>query len=133
MRSVVQAEVETWQQWREQMQEWFSRRDYRRSSLLAVAVAVFQQLGGINTVIFYSTGILKNCGVSSPIYATVLVGIVNVLFTAVAAYLVDHAGRKTLLIVSQGGCFASLSILTLAIYIQGVTTLCSSTIQVQCV
>ena len=92
---------------------------YRRSALLAVAVAVFQQLSGINTVIFYSTGILSTCGVASPIYATVLVGAVNVLFTVVSAYLVDSAGRKSLLVLSHAGCGASLAVLTGAIYSQG--------------
>lgn len=97
----------------------FSKAQYRRSALLAVAVAVFQQLSGINTVIFYSTGILNSCGVSSPIYATALFGAVNVLFTVVSAYLVDSAGRKTLLVLSHAGCGASLAVLTGAIYTQG--------------
>ena len=98
----------------------FKHAQYRRSALLAVAVAVFQQLSGINTVIFYSTGILSTCGVDSPIYATVLVGAVNVLFTVVSAYLVDSAGRKMLLVLSHTGCGASLAVLAGAIYLQGV-------------
>lgn len=98
----------------------FKHAQYRHSALLAVAVAVFQQLSGINTVIFYSTGILSTCGVDSPIYATVLVGAINVLFTVVSAYLVDSAGRKMLLVLSHAGCGASLAVLARAIYLQGV-------------
>jgi MFS family permease len=97
----------------------FRTAHFQHPTVLAVAMAVFQQLTGINTVIFYSTGILQECGVKSPIYATVLVGAVNVLFTVLSAYLMDRAGRKALLVMSHAGCFVSLSVLTGAIYFEG--------------
>jgi MFS family permease len=50
-----------------------------------------------------------------------LVGAVNVLFTVLSASLVDRAGRKTLLVMSHTGCFASLTLLTGVIFTAGGT------------
>ena len=53
---------------------------------------------GINSVIFYSTTIFSFAGFNESILATVSVGVVNVGATVCSAYIVDKAGRKTLLV-----------------------------------
>ncbi|KAF9082354.1 Solute carrier 2, facilitated glucose transporter member 2, partial [Mortierella sp. GBA35] len=59
-----------------------------------------QQLSGINGVIFYSTAIMSQILPSSGAMITVYISIVNVIMTVIAAYLMDKAGRRTLLMTS---------------------------------
>jgi sugar porter (SP) family MFS transporter len=76
----------------------------RMALIVGVGLAVFQQFVGINTVIYYAPTIFQAAGIqsaSSAILATVVVGIVNVLSTIVALFLVDRLGRRVLLIA---GC-----------------------------
>ena len=80
-------------------------------------LAVFQQITGINTVIYYAPTIFKFAGLSSAsvaILASVGVGIVNVIFTVVAMQLVDRVGRRPLLLISLAGMSISLIALGLA-------------------
>ena len=69
--------------------------------MVGVGLAVFQQLVGINTVIYYAPTIFQQAGfasASSAILATSVVGVVNVLATIVAMLLVDRLGRRILLL-----------------------------------
>ena len=70
---------------------------FRRAMLLGILMMAFQQLTGINTVIYYSGNIFKAAGMSNPAIGTILVGIINVLSTIIALVLVDKYGRKKLL------------------------------------
>jgi len=77
------------------------RPGLRMALLVGIGLAVFQQLIGINTVIYYAPTIFEYAGftsVSSAILATGIVGIVNVLTTIVASILVDRIGRRPLLL-----------------------------------
>lgn len=74
----------------------------KRANLLAMIIClgmmVFQQLSGINIVIFYSGTIFKDAGSSlDPAIATIIVGLSQVVSTVVSASLIDKAGRKILL------------------------------------
>lgn len=73
--------------------------------IVGVGLAVLQQLVGINTIIYYAPTIINSTGVgvSASILATVGVGIVNVLFTLVAIWLIDKIGRKKLLLFGLTG------------------------------
>ena len=86
-----------------------------RPALFAgVGVTIIQQITGINTIIYYAPTIFKFAGFSSDataLHATMWVGIVNVLMTFVAIYLVDKVGRKPLLYFGLGGMIVSLIIL----------------------
>jgi sugar porter (SP) family MFS transporter len=78
----------------------------RRVLFIGVALAVLQQVTGINTVIYYGPQIFKLAGFasdSSAILATLSVGIVNVLLTIVAVVFIDRVGRKPLLYAGVGG------------------------------
>lgn len=87
--------------------------------IVGVGLAVFQQITGINTVIYYAPSIFREAGLASDsaaILATVGVGVVNVLMTVVALLLMDQAGRRKLLLVG-------LTIMTVCLAILAVTFL----------
>ncbi|WP_332770462.1 D-xylose transporter XylE [Phenylobacterium sp.] len=67
---------------------------------IGLTLSAFQQLVGINAVLYYAPEIFRNMGASSDsaLLQTVLVGSVNVVFTLVAIFTVDRFGRKPLLI-----------------------------------
>ncbi len=73
---------------------------YSRALLIGVLLAVFSQLSGINAVTYYGTDIFKSAGAATAdaFTQTVIVGIVNLLFTFLAIGLVDRAGRRPMLI-----------------------------------
>jgi sugar porter (SP) family MFS transporter len=81
--------------------------------LIGLALAIFQQFVGINTVIYYAPTILADTGLtdSASITQTVFVGVTNVLFTIVAVLLLDKVGRRTLLLIGVAGLTVALLIL----------------------
>ncbi|MCH97828.1 plastidic glucose transporter 4-like, partial [Trifolium medium] len=73
-----------------------------KKRLLAVvsvgaALFLFQQLAGINAVVYYSTSVFRSAGIASDVAASALVGASNVFGTAIASSLMDKQGRKSLL------------------------------------
>jgi sugar porter (SP) family MFS transporter len=89
--------------------------------LVGLALAIFQQLIGVNTVIYYSATILKYTGISTDksIGEALFVGITNVVFTIVAILLLDRIGRRVLLLIGTVG--ASAALILLGIYFQSPT------------
>jgi SP family arabinose:H+ symporter-like MFS transporter len=88
----------------------FSRR-YRIPVMLAVMVALFNQLSGINPILYYLNDIFEKAGftkVSSDLQA-IVIGATNLIFTAVGMSIIDKVGRKKLLIVGSVGTFACLT------------------------
>jgi SP family arabinose:H+ symporter-like MFS transporter len=81
----------------------------RRALWIAVALAILQQITGINTVLFYGSIIFReqvgHHSASSAIGANVVVGLVNFLATIVALGVIDKMGRRPLLMLSSG-CMA---------------------------
>ena len=79
---------------------------FRRPLLLASALAILQQITGINTVLFYGALIFKQQvgqqNETAAIFANVIVGLINALATLVALWIIDRAGRKPLLLLSSG-------------------------------
>jgi MFS transporter, SP family, galactose:H+ symporter len=87
-----------------------------------VALAVIQQITGINTVIYYAPTIFQAAGfhsAESSILATAGVGLVNVLMTVVSIPLIDRVGRRPLLLISLSGMSVSLAALALGFVIGG--------------
>lgn len=64
---------------------------------------IFQQLSGVNGVIFFAGDIFKAAKAESPTLCTIILGIVQTTATIAASILVDKAGRKILLIISSAG------------------------------
>jgi SP family galactose:H+ symporter-like MFS transporter len=91
-------------------------RRVRPALVVGLGLAIFQQVTGINTVIYYAPRILQTAGfnsVSGAILATVGVGIVNVAMTILAMFLVDRAGRRPLLFAGIAGMIITLCVLGL--------------------
>src|SRR6266404_5378559 len=94
----------------------FGRR-VRPALVVGIGLAIFQQITGINTVIYYAPKILQAAGFNSAsgaILATAGVGVVNVGMTIVAMFLVDRAGRRPLLLVGIAGMIVTLGMLGLS-------------------
>src|SRR3989449_3895124 len=86
-------------------------RQVRPALVVGLGLAIFQQITGINTVIYYAPKILQTGGFNSAsgaILATVGVGVVNVGMTIIAMFLVDRAGRRPLLLVGIAGMIITL-------------------------
>src|SRR6266550_26942 len=93
------------------------RRQVRPALFVGLGLAIFQQITGINTVIYYAPTILQAAGFNSAsgaILATVGVGIVNVGMTILAMFLVDRAGRRPLLLIGIAGMIITLGVLGLS-------------------
>jgi SP family arabinose:H+ symporter-like MFS transporter len=88
----------------------FSRK-YRLPIFLAVSIAMFNQLSGINAVLYYLNDIFMRAGFSkvSGDLQAVTVGGANLLFTIVAMLVIDRIGRKTMLLVGSVGTAACLA------------------------
>ena len=72
--------------------------------VIGILLSVFQQAIGINAVLYYAPRIFENAGAEGGgMMQTVIMGIVNIVFTLVAIFTVDRFGRKPLLIVGSIG------------------------------
>ena len=86
---------------------------FRRPLMIAVVLAVFQQITGINAILYYAPRIFEGAGFArmSALGQSAIVGAVNMLFTVVAILLADKVGRRPLLLVATGGMGVSLVLL----------------------
>ncbi|XP_006005197.1 solute carrier family 2, facilitated glucose transporter member 8 isoform X2 [Latimeria chalumnae] len=82
--------------------------------LIGILLMFFQQLTGINAVMFYAESIFEEANFKNGSVASVIVAAVQVLFTAVAALIMDRAGRKVLLTLS--GIIMALSTAAFGVY-----------------
>jgi len=93
--------------------------------ILGLMLSVFQQFVGINVVMYYAANIFRNMGLSTDasLLQTIIVGIINMLFTIIAIFSVDRFGRKPLLIA--GAIIMSLSMFSLGtnFYLKGTGTI----------
>jgi sugar porter (SP) family MFS transporter len=91
----------------------FGEKWLRPALIVAIGLAVFQQLVGINTIIYYAPTTLTDVGFGkeSAIYANLVIGVVNVAMTILAIRLVDRVGRKPMLLAGCAGMVASLLVL----------------------
>ncbi|WP_185289495.1 sugar porter family MFS transporter [Chryseobacterium lactis] len=92
----------------------------KRALGIGILLAVFSQFTGINAIMYYAPEIFKSTGVGSDsaFIQTILVGVINVIFTFVAIRYVDLWGRKKLLLLGISGMAICLFIVGLAFYRQ---------------
>lgn len=96
-------------------QRLFSRK-FRFPVLLAILVAMFNQLSGINSILYFLNDTFARAGftkVSGDLQA-VVIGATNLLFTTIAMLVIDKLGRKTMLLIGSVGtclCLATVSLL----------------------
>ncbi|SFU56282.1 MFS transporter, sugar porter (SP) family [Pustulibacterium marinum] len=91
-------------------------KKYRFPLLLAFLIAFFNQLSGINALLYYAPRIFETAGLgeSTSLLSSIGVGLVNLIFTMLGVYLIDKAGRKQLLIIGSIGYIISLSLVSMA-------------------
>ena len=85
--------------------------------IIGIGIAIFQQITGINTVIYYAPTIIEGAGIKSnavSILGTTGIGFINFLFTIIGMHFIDRAGRRPLLLISLLGMAISLAGLALA-------------------
>jgi len=84
---------------------------YRYPLFLAISIGVFNQLTGINAILYYLNNIFAAAGFSqiSSDQQAIAIGATNFLFTIAGMSLIDKAGRKTLLLIGSAGCATCLA------------------------
>ncbi|KAI9559970.1 hypothetical protein GHT06_013978 [Daphnia sinensis] len=87
--------------------------------LISLALMFFQQFSGINAIVFYSASVFQEAGSTLDRFsASIIIGVVQMIFTMMSVFMVDRLGRRILLIIS-GVCMAvSLSGLSAFIYLK---------------
>ncbi len=81
-------------------------RRFRKPLIAGIGLAIFQQVTGVNTIVYYAPTIFQMVGFASAgtaILATFLIGLVGLVFAIISMFLVDRLGRRLLLLVSIGG------------------------------
>jgi len=98
--------------------ERFFSKKYTTIIWLAFMVAFFNQLSGINFILYYAPEILERAGLASKesLLNSIAIGGTNLVFTFVGLYLIDRAGRKTLLVIGSLGYIVSLGMVAWAFY-----------------
>ncbi|WP_446743031.1 sugar porter family MFS transporter [Silvibacterium acidisoli] len=96
------------------------QRKYRLPIFLAVTIGLFNQLSGINAVLYYLPSIFRFGGFSdlSSAKQSVIVGVMNLMATMIAMTVIDRLGRKTLLLIGSVGTTASLAGVAAVFYTQ---------------
>jgi sugar porter (SP) family MFS transporter len=84
----------------------------RRPIALAILIAFFNQMSGINAVLYFAPRIfeLTGLGAKAALLQSVGIGLTNLVFTFVGLWLIDRLGRRTLLYIGSFGYIASLSL-----------------------
>lgn len=102
------------------VKEKFFTRKYRIPIFTAVMIAIFNQLTGINAVMYYAPRIFEMAEVSRNIalLQSVAIGFTNMVFTVIAMTVIDRYGRKTLLIIGSIGMTFFLGMVARSFYIQ---------------
>ena len=96
----------------------FFTRRYRKVILMAFCIAMFNQLSGINAILYYAPKVMKLAGgeevlgAAFPYVASVIVGLMNLIATMAALTVIDKLGRRQLMIVGSIGYLISLGFLS---------------------
>lgn len=100
------------------VKEPFFQKKYLKPIMLAFLIAMFNQLSGINALLYYSQRIFEMAGASADFarLQSVIVGATNLVFTMLAMAVIDRFGRKKLMLVGSVGYIVSLSTVAWAFY-----------------
>jgi MFS transporter, SP family, arabinose:H+ symporter len=96
----------------------FWTRRLRKPILLAILVAFFNQLSGINAILYFAPRIfeLTGLGAKAALLQSIGIGITNLVFTFVGLWLIDRLGRRTLLYIGSFGYIISLGLVAWAFF-----------------
>lgn len=94
-------------------------KKYRFPLILAFLIAFFNQLSGINALLYYAPRIFTEAGLaeSSALLSSIGVGITNLLFTFLGIFLIDRLGRRQLMYICSFGYIISLSLVSMAFFL----------------
>lgn len=95
----------------------FSNR-FKKPLFLAFFLALFNQLSGINFVLYYAPEILERAGLGSgeSLFSSISIGVINLIFTFVGISLIDKLGRKQLMYIGSLGYILSLAVVGWCFY-----------------
>lgn len=98
----------------------FWTRRLRKPILLAFLIAFFNQLSGINAILYFAPRIfeLTGLGAKAALLQSIGIGITNLIFTFVGLWLIDRLGRRTLLYIGSLGYITSLGLVAWAFFTQ---------------
>jgi sugar porter (SP) family MFS transporter len=90
----------------------------RKPILLALLIAFFNQLSGINAILYFAPRIFEmtGLGTQAALLQSIGIGVTNLVFTFVGLWLIDRVGRRTLLLVGSVGYIASLGLTAWAFF-----------------
>ncbi|CAM6031837.1 unnamed protein product, partial [Sphagnum compactum] len=95
------------------------KRNNLKPLLISLGLMFFQQMSGINAVIFYTTSIFKDAGSTiDESLCTIIVGVVNFIAVFIATVLIDRLGRKVLLYISDAAMIITLATLGAFFYLK---------------
>lgn len=94
-------------------------KQYSTPVMLAVLFAVFNQVSGINAIIYYAPRIFEMTGLgkSSALLSSAGIGLINLIFTLISLNLIDRFGRRTLMKVGSIGLIVTLALVARAFYV----------------
>jgi sugar porter (SP) family MFS transporter len=101
------------------LNEPFFCKKYSKPILLAVMIAIFNQLSGINAILYYAPRIFKMAGFAEGLLTSTAVGFSMLIFTVLALVVIDHFGRRKLMIAGSIGYIISLGAIAWAFYTYG--------------
>jgi MFS family permease len=101
----------------------FWTRKMRVPIMLAILIAFFNQMSGINAVLYYAPRIfeLTGLGAKAALLQSIGIGITNLIFTFVGLWLIDKLGRRALLFIGSFGYITSLGLVAWAFFTQHYT------------
>ena len=96
----------------------FFSKCYRKVILMAIAIAAFNQLSGINAIIYYAPMVMQETGAgeNASYLMSIAVGFMNLVATMTALTVIDKLGRRTLMLVGSIGYLVSLGFLTFVMF-----------------
>jgi MFS family permease len=96
----------------------FWTRRMQKPIMLAILIAFFNQLSGINAVLYFAPRIfeLTGLGAKAALLQSIGIGITNLIFTFIGLWLIDRLGRRTLLYIGSFGYIASLGMVAWAFF-----------------
>jgi sugar porter (SP) family MFS transporter len=103
------------------LKERFFQAKYSRSILLAISIAAFNQLSGINAILYYAPRVFSMAGFEedSAFLSSAVIGFVMLVFTLIAMIIIDHFGRKRLMLYGSIGYIVSLLTIAFAFFSNG--------------
>jgi MFS transporter, SP family, arabinose:H+ symporter len=98
----------------------FWTRRLRKPILLAILIAFFNQLSGINAILYFAPRIfeLTGLGAKAALLQSIGIGVTNLAFTFIGLWLIDRLGRRTLLYIGSFGYILSLGLVAWAFFTQ---------------